>query len=52
MNPMARSDVKSMQIDAVKITADGKRIPLGTVAYYHRNPLKRALFALKKFLGV
>jgi hypothetical protein len=48
----ARSDVKSVSIQAVKITADGQRIPLGTVAYYHRNPLKRILFRIKKALGV
>ena len=35
------SPVKSAQFDAVIIRADGTRENLGTIAYYHRNPLRR-----------
>lgn len=37
-----------MQLDLVKITADGRRIDLGTVAYWHRNPLRRLLWRLSR----
>lgn len=33
--------VQSIQLEAVIIRADGTREPLGTVAYWHRNPIKR-----------
>ncbi len=31
----------SMRLEATIIRADGTREPLGTVAYWHRNPFKR-----------
>lgn len=34
-------EVKEAQIEAVIIRADGSREELGTVSYYHKNPLKR-----------
>jgi hypothetical protein len=43
-----REDIKSAQIDAVIIRADGSRENLGTVAYYHKNPLKRLQFRIKE----
>jgi hypothetical protein len=33
--------VQSMRLEAVVIRKDGTREELGTVAYWHRNPLKR-----------
>jgi len=46
----SRSDVKSAEIQAVIIRVDGSRRDLGTIAYYHKNPLKRFAFWLKKKL--
>lgn len=30
-------------IEAVRVRADGRVEPLGVVAYYHKNPVKRLL---------
>lgn len=43
-----REDIKSAQIDAVIIRADGSRKDLGTVAFFHKNPLKRLQFRIKE----
>lgn len=43
-----REDVKEAQIQAVIIRANGDREDLGTIAYYHKNPLKRLQFRLKE----
>lgn len=40
--------VKEARIEAVIIRADGSREDLGTISYYHRNPLKRAWHKLKE----
>lgn len=37
----ARGGVRKLEIEAVVIRADGTREDLGTVAYWHRNPLRR-----------
>lgn len=37
----ARGRPREMSIDAVVIRADGTREDLGTVTYWHRNPLRR-----------
>lgn len=47
---VTNSDVKSAEIQAVIIRADGTVQDLGTIAYYHTNPLKRFAFWLKKKL--
>lgn len=47
---VANSNIKSAEIQAVIIRADGTVEPLGTIAYYHVNPLKRFAFWLKKKL--
>jgi hypothetical protein len=41
------SYLKSAEINAVKITKDGKRIDLGTVAFWHRNPFVLAAWNIK-----
>lgn len=46
----SRSEIKSAEIQAVIIGVDGSVRDLGTIAYYHRNPLKRFAFWLKKKL--
>ena len=43
----ARGDVKSVEIEAVIIRADGRRENLGTISYWHKNPFMRALHACK-----
>jgi hypothetical protein len=45
---VTNSDIKSAEIQAVVIRADGTTQDLGTIAYYHVNPLKRFAFWLKK----
>ena len=51
MDVLSKSPVRSSQISAVIIRADGTREELGVVSYWHRNILKRAWFNIKKFLG-
>lgn len=46
----ARIDVQEASIEAVVIRKDGRREDLGVLAYYHRNPLKRAMWALRQKL--
>lgn len=41
--------VKSASIQAIVIRKDGTREDLGTVAYYHRNPIKRLVYRVKRF---
>lgn len=41
------SAVKSARISAVKITADGRRVPLGVVAYYHRSMIMRMWYSVR-----
>lgn len=43
---------KSITLEAVVIRADGSRQDLGAIAYYHRNPLMRAAYHIKRWLGV
>jgi len=46
------SNVKSAEIQAVIIRADGTRENLGVIAYYHRNPIVRLVHRLKQILGL
>jgi hypothetical protein len=46
----AHADIKEASIEAVVIRKDGTREDLGVVSYYHRNPLKRAMWALRQKL--
>lgn len=46
----AKTDIQEASIEAVVIRKDGTREDLGVVAYYHRNPLKRAMWALRQKL--
>lgn len=47
-NVIVREDVKEARIDAVVIRANGSREDLGTIAYWHRNPIKRILHRIKE----
>lgn len=44
---LADVKIKSAEIQAVVIRADGTREDLGTVAYYHRNPFNRFIHWIK-----
>jgi len=45
-------NAKSAEMSMTIIRADGKREELGVVSYYHKNPIKRAIFKIKQFLGI
>lgn len=47
-NTSAQGEAVEASIEAVIIRADGTRVPLGVVSYWHKDPVKRALYALKK----
>lgn len=51
MDVLSKSPIKSSQISAVIIRADGTREELGIVSYWHKNIFKRAWFNIKKFFG-
>lgn len=43
---------KHASIEAVVIRADGAVERLGTVSYWHRNPLKRIAWRVRRWLGI
>jgi hypothetical protein len=44
------SNAKEAQISAVITRADGTIEQLGVVSYWHRNPLKRIFWSIKRWL--
>jgi hypothetical protein len=46
----ARGAPREAQIVAVVTRADGTVEHLGVVSYWHRNPIKRALWRLRRLL--
>ena len=50
MNVNAKA--REASIEAVIMRADGTIERLGVVSYWHRNPLKRALWRIRRWLGV
>lgn len=46
----AKTDVQEASIEVTVIRADGSREEHGVVSYWNRNPLKRAMWALKQKL--
>lgn len=46
----SEAKVKQMEISAVITRADGTVVNLGTIQYWHKNPLKRLLWRIKKWL--
>ncbi len=47
MEPLAaKGKPKKLMIEATVIRADGRREDLGRISYWHRNPIKRALWRL------
>lgn len=47
---MVSQKVRRQTIEAVIIRADGTRENLGVISYYHRNPLMRLAWRIKKFM--
>lgn len=45
------SNIKCAELQAVIIRADGTREQLGSIAYFHSNPLKRLGWRLKKMFS-
>jgi len=42
--------VKQMEISAIVTRADGTIENLGTIQYWHKNPFKRIIWRIKKWL--
>jgi hypothetical protein len=42
---------KEASIEAVIIRADGTKVPLGVISYWHRNPLMRLWFYIRQNWG-
>lgn len=49
-NGLVASGATSARISAVITRANGQVEDLGVISYWHRNPLKRAAFFMKKKL--
>lgn len=47
---LTQSQVKSMELSACIIRADGTIEELGTIQYWHKNPIKRIIWRIKKWL--
>lgn len=47
---LSEAKVKQMEISAIITRADGTVENLGTIQYWHKNPLKRLLWRIKKWL--
>lgn len=49
---ITRAKVKEASVSLVVTRADGRVEDLGVVSYYHRNPLKRLAWRVRKLMGV
>lgn len=47
---IAESKAKEIHLEAVITRADGTVVNLGTIDYWHQNPIKRIIWKLKQFL--
>lgn len=47
---IAKSNAKELQLVATITRADGTVEELGVIQYWHRNPIKRLIWRLKKWL--
>lgn len=50
MATVAGKDFKMVEVRAEKVLADGTKVDLGVIGYWHRNPLMRALFWIRSKL--
>jgi hypothetical protein len=46
----AKGQAQEASLSAIVIRADGRREDLGTIAYWHTNPLRRLLHRIKQWL--
>ena len=46
----SEAKVKQMEISDIITRADGTIENLGTIQYWHKNPLKRIIWRIKKWL--
>ena len=46
----SEAKIKQMEISAIITRADGTIEDLGTIQYWHKNPLKRIIWRIKKWL--
>jgi hypothetical protein len=44
----AKAKAREASIEAVVIRGDGSREDLGTIAYWHRNPVRRLWWHMKR----
>lgn len=47
---IAKSNAKELQLVATITRADGTVEELGVIQYWHRNPIKRLIWRIKKWL--
>jgi hypothetical protein len=47
---VAQSNAKEIELIATIIRADGKIEELGVIDYWHKNPIKRIIWRIKKWL--
>ena len=47
---VANINAKEIELSAVIIRADGTVEELGVIDYWHRNPIKRFIWRIKKWL--
>ena len=50
MDSIVTNQVKQMEISARIIRADGSVEELGTIQYWHKNPIKRLIWRIKRWL--
>lgn len=48
---VANINAKELQLSARIVRADGTVVELGTIDYWHKNPIKRFIYRCKKQLG-
>jgi hypothetical protein len=47
---VANVNAKEIELIATIIRADGTKVELGVIDYWHKNPIKRFIWKLKKLL--
>jgi hypothetical protein len=47
---VAQSNAKELHLSATVIRADGTVVELGVIDYWHKNPIKRFIWRIKKWL--
>ena len=47
---VANSNAKELHLSATVIRADGTVVELGVIDYWHKNPIKRFIWRIKKLL--